>query len=156
MVNDYLEVGELMVERLKATLGASFRLIAGESSLASVSDTGDYAPAAFVIYGARTTAQRGEIRGGNTLIDQIWIVACIFPNYDPQPGRSGDETRREAGPALAKVIQALHGWRPGRGHQAMEFLQDDRYADETGQTIWALAFSSRFTYCPVDSLMVAA
>ncbi|MFM7012725.1 MAG: hypothetical protein ACKO0Z_25920 [Betaproteobacteria bacterium] len=146
MLKDYLECGQLIVDRLKSRLASSFRMIAGESTLEQLANYGDYSPAALVIYGARAKGN-SERRGAPVIIEQTWIVACMFPNYDAQGGQSGDNTRLEAGPALSKVIDVLHGWRPAAGFSALGYLGDERFADEGGQDVYALAFATSFSHC---------
>jgi len=107
---DYLFLEPLLIERVRAEV-AGLALVGGVPDLASVAERQQLSPAVYLIYlgdelGTGPKAQGGL--GQVQTVSQLW--AAVLALYCADPNGEGSGARREAGPLLGQLLNALTGW----------------------------------------------
>jgi hypothetical protein len=139
MLEDYLAVGDAMIERIRDQVGA-LAFVGAASDLATVQESQQTTPAAFVVYqGDRIADDAGE--GERTAVDQQWLVWLMVRNA--RQARTGDGVRQEAGPVLSSLIAALSGWKPLDGLRAFKRVNAPRPLYSKAAGYFPLMFTTR-------------
>lgn len=109
---DFLAVEQAIVERLKARL-PELRAVQTAEELAGVQQAAQHAPAAHVLftgYNPRNTTREDVIQ-----VDQSWTVVLVTRTVRQHT----DENR---GQMVARIVAALHGWKPDQARTAMTLI----------------------------------
>lgn len=111
MLSDWLAAEELIVDRLKDQV-AELRTVTTAAELAAVAEMRQKpTPSAIVVYDGDdvpTNPQSQAKQGARHKAVQRWLVVLAVKNVADQ--RAGSSARRDAGPLIAKIMNALAGW----------------------------------------------
>lgn len=135
-MTDYLELGGLLQSRLESAV-TSLKKVAPAVSLAMLEERSATSPAAYVIYDGDTPADQTS-RYLDATAKQRWLVVLAIRNQRDTDGGGG--VRDEAGPLLAKIIDALRGWYPKDGIRPPRRVTAPRPGYTTGFGYYPLAF----------------
>jgi len=122
---NYLALEPLLLARILATLGldSAGGALAGIGGVAefeaALENDGPY-PSAFVLYDGEQVAQSGH-SGRRMLVTQLWQV-CLLTR-PTITAATGAASLAASGTLLSSLIDALSGWTPAGGYQAMKRIQ---------------------------------
>lgn len=144
---DYLYLEPLIIERVRESV-PGLADVAGIPDLASVDEARQVTPAVYVVYlgddvggGAQHQGSRGAIQ----TVTQNWAVV-LSVHYADATG-SGEGARKEAGPLLGALLQALSGWLPDGATAPMKRApQQAPVAYANGYFYYPLVFQASFVY----------
>lgn len=121
---NYLGLEPLLLARIAAKLtvgaGKDLEQVGGALQFdAALENDGPY-PSAYVLYDGEAVDTRG-IDGRRMLVVQRWQVGLLTrPSITPATGAA---SLVATGTLLSKLIDALAGWTPGAGYQALKRVQ---------------------------------
>lgn len=109
MPEDYLQIEQPLIDRLKAETGIN--TVMGWAEAGEIEDLKKApAPSLAVIYLGDRSAGAGRQSSGRQIVRQVWGVGILVRNV--RDTKRGTAARSEAGPLMTQVINALNGWRP--------------------------------------------
>lgn len=144
---DYLFLEPLLVERVRAEVPGLAR-VGGVPDLAAVADRQQASPAVYLIYLGDELAAGPQAQGGQgrvQTVKQLW--AAVLALYCADASGEGEGARREAGPLLGQLLQALTGWTPRADVTPLTRRQgpaEMAYAD--GYFYYPLVFQASFVF----------
>lgn len=112
---DYLFLEDLFIARIKEKV-LGLKTVDGLPDLQAVDLEVEAAPAVYVVYLGDAISGGPAGHGGDKkvqVVNQYW--AAVLSVYAADPNGRGSVARREAGPLLGKLIDALSGWVPAPG-----------------------------------------
>lgn len=117
---NYFAVEPLIIARLVAQFGTDLQKVGGVAEFeATLENDGPY-PSAFVLYDGESIEQKGPT--GRILRSlQRWQVSLLTrPALNVN---TGNASLVESGTLLSRIVDALTGWTPATGFQAMMRVQ---------------------------------
>lgn len=105
---NFLAAEPAIIQRVKDQV-AGLAGVMSAMDLLQVKDWSQIAPAVHVIFGGVSVKSDAD----NPLLIKVvqqWVLWLLVRNVSA--GRATEAARGEAGPYLAQIIAALHGWRP--------------------------------------------
>ncbi|MFW6344763.1 MAG: phage tail terminator protein [Halomonas sp.] len=109
---DFLAIEQAIVARLKQRL-PELRAVQTAEELAGVQQSAQHAPAAHVLFTGYTP--RNTQRDDVIQVDQSWTVVLVT-----QTVQQHTDARR--GQMMARIIAALHGWKPDQARTPMTLI----------------------------------
>lgn len=131
-----------IVDRIKAAAqsgpGAWARAVETRDKLATVAEEMQTVPAVYVVYDGYTVLEADEQRA---LLSHRWLVIVVVGNATQ--GRESSPRNQEAGPYVAAVLAALHGYRPPGSTTALVAATPPRpYYSEAKFAYFPVAFTT--------------
>jgi len=83
-----------------------------------------------------------EQRRGQVALMETVTVVTVVRNAGSQI--SGIDSRFEAGPMLAEIVESLLGWVPGEGYEALQMASAPNPEFDAGFGFYPLAFRTRY------------
>lgn len=83
-----------------------------------------------------------EQRRGQAALEESVTVVTVVRNSSSQ--LSGVDSRFEAGPMLAAIVESLLGWIPGEGYEALQMTNAPSPEFDAGFGFYPLAFRTRY------------
>jgi hypothetical protein len=113
--SDYLFLGRLIAARLRTELGSELPVESVEQ-MADAVDARDVRPSVvYVVWSGERFGDRDAQRAGSAIkVQQLWTV---WLRVRHQAVANADGRAEAAGPILAKIHAALHGWTPEGTHE---------------------------------------
>lgn len=144
---DYLYLEQLIIDRVRDQVQGLTDVL-GIPDLASLDEERQIAPAVYVIYlgdEVGTGVQHQGGRGAIQTVTQNWAV--VLTVYYADARGDGHGARREAGPLLGSLLQALSGWVPDGATAPMKRApQQAPVAYANGYFYYPLVFQASFVY----------
>ncbi len=135
-MNDYLELEDLLVERIKEAM-PELKAVLTATDLAAVKDDRKADLAAHVIYIG------DEIGTGQAQeITQQWMVVLVV-KFAGTP-TTGKGNRKVAGPLIIKLLKALMGWTPARQFRDLRRVPAPKVIYNNGFAYYPFAFKTIF------------
>ncbi len=114
--DDHLALEEPIVTRLREEI-EELKTVTTAAELEDVANMRQRpTPAAIVIYDGDDVLQQPDAtvgRGAHDVVLQRWLVVLAIQNVRDQ--RHGSAMRRDGGPLIRRVMDALRGWQPPVG-----------------------------------------
>ncbi|WP_153116025.1 phage tail terminator protein [Rhodocyclus tenuis] len=138
MIADFLADEEAIVERLKAAVPA-LRHVEERVDTESAAGQDSPSPAAFVEYIGSRLPQGDGAQAGDGLLQEIqlgFMVTLVVR----RAGSDGRRLRREAGPLISEIFQALAGWLPDQEGRPLSCAAINRPAYKQNYAYFPLVF----------------
>ncbi|HCF9240803.1 TPA: hypothetical protein NI607_005261 [Pseudomonas aeruginosa] len=149
---DYLFLEPLLIERIRSEV-SGLAIVSGLPDLATLDEQSQASPCVYVIYLGDEVGTGADHQGGGRAIQTVvqhW--AAVLTVFYADAVNDGEGARREAGPLLGRLLQALTGWSPARDVGALaRSPQASPASYSNGYFYFPLVFTARFVYPRIKS-----
>ncbi|MBF0614225.1 MAG: hypothetical protein G8237_04925 [Magnetococcales bacterium] len=142
-MTDLLAAEPLILDRLRDRVALA-RQVHGARTFKAIPARTGAMPALYLIADGFQPLMRA---GCEQAVEQVWLVVVAVRNLHDAEGGQGE--RREAGPLLFQVCQALIGWQPVPELGAMHLIASPGSVFSDEQALFSLRFAMRFVLCGV-------
>ncbi|MBF0371756.1 MAG: hypothetical protein HQL52_20165 [Magnetococcales bacterium] len=143
-MENYFAAETLIIERLKDQV-TDLRVVQGAGSAEEVFKGSRAMPIVHVLHDGDEASEDGSHRAGeDQLVVQRWLIILSVQSH--RESADGLAVRKEAGPLLMAITNALQGWKPTTGLTPLIKVSSPaaRYQDNHGH--FFLAFTTRITH----------
>lgn len=145
---DYLFLEEVFIQRIRDKV-TGLLFVGGIPDVQVLEDQQQYSPAVYVIYLGDAIGTGAASRGGPgsrvQKVEQHWAFVLALTAADATG--TGEQARRQAGPLLGQLIEAITGWQPTPDTAALQRAARQApvsYSD--GYFYYPLVFTTTFMF----------
>jgi hypothetical protein len=142
MLDDWLAAEVLIINRLKAEVGAYVRDVLGARELAALSESQQPSPSLHVIYDGEDLSVSSGGHGEARIVEQFWLVVVAVESASEIV--TGEGERLSIGRLMSRVIRALSGHQLSADFRKMERRPAPQPAFATPWAYYPMLFGVKF------------